>query len=81
MNQKRKSTCDSKQTALNAVRYAGLMDEKDFRKHLADLAHGDHHTEEHDWDEKSTVKVTGSKTKRTPVAAVKSTARKKTRKK
>jgi len=57
------------------------MDEKDFRKHLADLAHGHHHTEEHDWDEKSTVKVAGSKTKRAPVAAVKTTARKKTRKK
>ena len=26
------------------------MDEKEFRKHLADLAHGHHHPEEHDWD-------------------------------
>ncbi len=25
------------------------MDEKDFKKHLADLAHGHHHPEEHDW--------------------------------
>jgi hypothetical protein len=27
------------------------MDEKQFRKHLADLAHGHHHPDEHDWDE------------------------------
>ena len=26
------------------------MDEKDFKKHLQDLAHGHHHPEEHDWD-------------------------------
>ena len=45
------------------------MDEKDFRKHLTDLAHGHHHAEEHDWDEKSTVKVTGKKTKSTPRAS------------
>lgn len=25
------------------------MDEKDFKKHLADLVHGHHHPEEHDW--------------------------------
>jgi hypothetical protein len=25
------------------------MDDKDFRKHLRDLAHGHHHPEEHDW--------------------------------
>ena len=25
------------------------MDEKDFKKHLRDLAHGHHHPEEHDW--------------------------------
>lgn len=29
------------------------MDEKDFKKHLQDLAHGHHHPEEHDWDEKA----------------------------
>ncbi len=34
------------------------MDDKDFRKHLADLAHGHHHPEEHDWGDAST-KVTG----------------------
>ena len=27
------------------------MDEKDFKKHLRDLAHGHHHPEEHDWPE------------------------------
>jgi len=56
------------------------MDEKDFRKHLADLAHGHHHTEEHDWDEKNMVKVAGNATKRAPakrMAPVKSTAKKK----
>ena len=26
------------------------MDDKDFRKHLRDLAHGHHHPEEHDWN-------------------------------
>jgi hypothetical protein len=26
------------------------MDEKDFKKHLRDLAHGHHHPEEHDWE-------------------------------
>jgi hypothetical protein len=25
------------------------MDEKDFKKHLRDLAHGHHHPAEHDW--------------------------------
>jgi hypothetical protein len=25
------------------------MDEKDFKKHLKDLANGHHHPEEHDW--------------------------------
>jgi hypothetical protein len=32
------------------------MDEKQFKKHLADLAHGHHHPEEHDWGD-STVKI------------------------
>ena len=34
------------------------MDEKQFKKHLADLAHGHHHPEEHDWGE-GTVQQTG----------------------
>jgi hypothetical protein len=25
------------------------VDDKDFKKHLRDLAHGHHHPEEHDW--------------------------------
>jgi hypothetical protein len=29
------------------------MDEKQFKKHLQDLAHGHHHPEEHDWTEPS----------------------------
>ena len=33
------------------------MDEKKFKKHLADLAHGHHHPEEHDWGE-GTVEIT-----------------------
>ena len=32
-----------------AQRYDRCMDEKDFKKHLKDLAHGHHHPEEHDW--------------------------------
>jgi hypothetical protein len=27
-----------------------FMDEKDFKKHLRDLAQGHHHPEEHEWD-------------------------------
>ena len=49
------------------------MDEKDFKKHLQDLAHGHHHPEEHDWDEgkgasakaaRPTKKAAAAKTKR-----------------
>ena len=29
------------------------MDEKEFKKHLADLAHGHHHPEEHDWTQQN----------------------------
>ena len=28
------------------------MDEKEFKKHLADLVHGHHHPDEHDWEQK-----------------------------
>lgn len=31
------------------------MDEKDFKKHLKDLAQGHHHPEEHDWPETGAV--------------------------
>jgi hypothetical protein len=30
------------------------MDEKQFKKHLKDLAHGHHHPEEHDWAQSGT---------------------------
>jgi len=40
------------------------MDEKDFKKHLKDLAHGHHHPEEHDWTPESTA-GTGAKPVRT----------------
>jgi hypothetical protein len=33
------------------------MDEKDFKKHLQDLAHGHHHPEEHDWPESGPIQV------------------------
>jgi len=35
------------------------MDEKDFKKHLQDLAHGHHHPEEHDWGPDVQVSTTG----------------------
>ena len=41
-------------SAINKGRIRALyggMDEKDFKKHLQDLAHGHHHPEEHDWVE------------------------------
>jgi len=31
------------------VRPPPEMDNKEFKKHLRDLAHGHHHPEEHDW--------------------------------
>jgi hypothetical protein len=58
------------------------MDEKNFRKHLADLAHGHHHAGEHDWDKKSTSAT--SKTERAPgrgTAAAKGMTAKSTAKK
>ena len=33
------------------------MDEKDFKKHLQDLAHGHHHPEDHDWPEKGAIQT------------------------
>lgn len=42
------------------------MDEKDFKKHLKDLAEGRHHPEEHDWDASPAPTKTPAKTK--PVA-------------
>jgi hypothetical protein len=42
------------------------MDEKDFKKHLRDLAHGNHHPEEHDW---SDGKAGAGKVKPAPAAS------------
>jgi hypothetical protein len=41
------------------------MDEKAFKKHLQDLAHGRHHPDEHDWQEpkKAPRKAAARKTK------------------
>lgn len=44
------------------------MDEKDFKKHLRDLAHGHHHPEEHDWSGAAPAKV---KAKSAPKKAAK----------
>ncbi len=44
------------------------MDEKDFKKHLKDLAHGHHHPEEHDWDNTPAQKKPAAK-KATPKKA------------
>jgi hypothetical protein len=41
------------------------MDEKKFKKHLADLAHGHHHPEEHDWGE-GTIEISNKPTKVAP---------------
>ena len=41
------------------------MDDKQFRKHLADLAHGHHHPEEHDWAE-GTIEKTDQRTNIAP---------------
>jgi hypothetical protein len=47
------------------------MNELDFKRHLKDLAHGHHHTEEHDWDRQKPaankpVKAAGGKRPTTP---------------
>jgi hypothetical protein len=33
------------------------MDDKTFRKHLRDLAHGHHHPSEHDWQSETPAKT------------------------
>ncbi|HEY2015594.1 MAG TPA: hypothetical protein VGH38_18950 [Bryobacteraceae bacterium] len=54
---------------------AEAMDEKDFKKHLRDLAHGQHHPEEHDWSsEPGKAKAPATAKARKP--AVKTAARK-----
>jgi hypothetical protein len=46
------------------------VDEKTFKKHLTDLAHGHHHPEEHDWSTGSGLRIVGKATpaKRTSAA-------------
>jgi hypothetical protein len=60
------------------------MDEKQFRKHLADLAHGHHHPEEHDWNEgtaKEPTSIAPGKPAPAAGAAKPKVARKRSRKK
>jgi hypothetical protein len=54
------------------------MDEKDFKKHLKDLAHGHHHPEEHDWDSRGGAGTAKAKAKtvKPKVKAVKPKAKK-----
>jgi hypothetical protein len=49
------------------------MDEKAFKKHLKDLAHGHHHPEEHDWPER------GARTAKAKPARKRTTAAKRKR--
>ena len=51
------------------------MDEKDFKKHLQDLAHGHHHPEEHDWVDPAP----GAKPRRAKAPAKRATAKRRTR--
>jgi hypothetical protein len=39
------------------VRLGCVMDEKEFKKHLQDPAHGRHHPEEHDWTPESKLRI------------------------
>ncbi len=45
------------------------MDEKDFKKHLKDLAHGNHHPEEHDWETPAVTTASGAKPARKKAVA------------
>ena len=55
------------------------MDEKDFKRHLKELAHGHHHPEEHDWPETGAVRTVAAeaKTSKAKTGARKRTGRKK----
>jgi hypothetical protein len=60
------------------------MDEKQFKKHLSDLAHGHHHPEEHDWEDntREAVSVAPAAAARTrKPAKAKAAAKKSSRKK
>ena len=56
------------------------MDEKDFKKHLKELAQGHHHPEEHDWPETGAVRTVAAPGK-TGKSKAKTGARKVRRKK
>jgi hypothetical protein len=45
------------------------MDERDFKQHLKDLAHGHHHPEEHDWAEPQGAAAKPAKKRAAPRAA------------
>lgn len=55
------------------------MDEKDFKRHLKELAHGHHHPEEHDWPETGAVRTVAAeaKTSKAKTGARKRTGRRK----
>jgi len=57
------------------------MDEKHFKKHLADLAHGHHHPDEHDWGPEATGVAAAAKAaepkKKAPVKKTTKKAKKK----
>lgn len=55
---------------------ATVMDEKDFKKHLQELAHGHHHPEQHDWPEKGPVRTTDEPVRTDGGKAKKSSVRK-----
>jgi hypothetical protein len=52
------------------------MDEKDFKKHLADLVHGHHHPEQHDWSLDSAVRTSKKESGASASKTAKRTARK-----
>lgn len=52
-----------------------VMDEKDFKKHLKDLAHGHHHPEEHDWASEPAASKAAPKRKSAKPAAKRKAAR------
>jgi hypothetical protein len=56
------------------------MDEREFKKHLRDLARGHHHPEEHDWSPESKVRLAGERGNTNIRKPAKSSRRKTSRK-
>jgi hypothetical protein len=52
------------------------MDDKDFKKHLKDLAHGHHHPEEHDWATEAPIRKTSGRSSTKGRKTAKTAARK-----